>query len=86
MKKIKPHILNLFLIISCIGTMSFMEESLEPTTRRRLLGWSSMACVPSGENAIELHCRQCYYVLFIAFDCVDCINYVGASNNSDCVN
>jgi hypothetical protein len=83
----KRKFLNLFLAISCFVTMSFtadLEEPLEPNTKSRILGWSNMACVPNGQSTIELSCRQCYYVFWIALDCKDCINYVGASNNQEC--
>lgn len=86
MKKSKNRILNLFLGLGCLALFSFTEATveLEPSTRSKFLGWSNMACVPSGEGLIELNCKQCYYVLWVAFDCRSCVNYVGSSTNVDC--
>ena len=76
MKKYKLHVLNLFLCLGCITLMSFTE----PSPKSKFIEWSKMACTPSGEAVNELTCKQCYYVLWIAFDCRDCVGYVGQEN------
>lgn len=82
MKKRNNKILNLILVLGSLTLLSFTE--LEPSPKSKFIGWSNMACVPSGEGAIELNCKQCYYVLWIAFDCRTCTNYAGSSTNVDC--
>lgn len=81
-------IINSFILFGCLILMSFTNNetvgTLDPDPQSRLLGWSNMSCVPSGNGAIELNCKQCYFILFIAVDCRECINYVGASTNRDC--
>ena len=76
MKKYKLHILNAFLCLGCIALMSFTE----PSPKSKFIGWSNMACAPSGGAANELNCVQCYYVLWIAFDCRQCGGIAGQEN------
>lgn len=88
MKYARRNLLNIFILLGCTLLMSFTVNDPvsvpEPQPISQLFGWSNMSCVPTGNGAIELSCKQCYYVLFIAVDCRDCINYVGSTNNRDC--
>lgn len=84
MRKLKPYFLNLILGLTCLTLMSYTDAELEPETRSRFWGWSNTSCVPDSNILLQLNCKQCYYVLWIAVDCRECINFVGASNNADC--